>query len=63
MHRTGTVSGETHRMVAEIEKAVEFWKKAEEVALKEVDDKNYARSEQELKLLKKKIANKKYYSK
>ena len=29
----------------------------------EPDDKNYARSEQELKLLKKKIANKKYYSK
>ena len=35
----------------------------EEVSKKEVDDKNYARSEQELKLLRKKISNKKYYSK
>lgn len=55
--------GDIYYHCGEIEKAVEFWKKAEEVALKEVDDKNYARSEQELKLLKKKIANKKYYSK
>ena len=55
--------GDIYYHCGEIDKAVEYWKQAEEVSKKEVDDKNYARSEQELKLLKKKIANKKYYSK
>lgn len=55
--------GDIYFHCGETEKAVEYWKLAEEVSKKEVDDKNYARSEQELKLLRKKISNKKYYSK
>ena len=55
--------GDIYFHCGETEKAVEYWKQAEEAAKKQADDKNYARSEQELKLLKKKIANKKYYSK
>ena len=55
--------GDIYFHCGETEKAVEYWKQAEEVSKKEVDDKNYARSEQELKLLRKKISNKKYYSK
>lgn len=55
--------GDIYFHCGETDKAVEYWKQAEEVSKKEVDDKNYARSEQELKLLRKKIANKKYYSK
>ena len=55
--------GDIYFHCGEIEKAVEYWKQAEEISKKEVDDKNYARSEQELKLLRKKIANKKYYIK
>lgn len=54
--------GDIYYHCGEIEKAVEFWEQAEEASKKEVDDKNYARSEQELKLLRKKIVNKKYYS-
>lgn len=55
--------GDIYFHCGETDKAVEYWKQAEEVSKKEVDDKNYARSEQELKLLRKKITNKKYYSK
>ena len=55
--------GDIYFHCGETEKAVEYWKRAEEVSKKEVDDKNYARSEQELKLLRKKISNKKFYSK
>lgn len=55
--------GDIYFHCGETEKAVEYWKQAEEVSKKEVDDKNYARSEQELKLLRKKISNKKFYSK
>ena len=55
--------GDIYYHCGEIDKAVEYWKQAEDVAKREADDKNYARSESELKLLKKKIANKKYYSK
>ena len=55
--------GDIYFHCGETEKAVGYWKQAEEVSKKEVDDKNYARSEQELKLLRKKISNKKFYSK
>lgn len=55
--------GDIYFHCGETGKAVEYWKQAEEVSKKEVDDKNYARSEQELKLLRKKISNKKFYSK
>lgn len=55
--------GDIYFHCGETEKAVEYWKQAEEVSKKEVDDKNYARSEQELKLLRKKISNKTFYSK
>lgn len=55
--------GDIYYHCGESEKALEYWIQAEEVAKKEADDKNNARSAEELKLLKKKIANKKYYSK
>lgn len=55
--------GDIYYHCGEPEKALEYWKQAEEVAKKEADDKDNARSAEELKLLKKKIANKKYYSK
>ena len=55
--------GDIYYHCGEAEKALEFWKKAEEISKKEADDKNNARSEQELKLLRKKIINKKYFSK
>lgn len=55
--------GDIYYHCGEVEKAVEFWKQAEEAAQKEADDKNYARSAKELNLLKRKIAHKKYYSK
>lgn len=55
--------GDIYYHCNEPEKAVEFWKQAEETAKKEeAEDKSNARSAEELKLLKKKIANKKYYS-
>ena len=46
----------------EPEKALEFWKKAEKLADETKDDENEARDAKELKRLKKKIANKKYYA-
>ncbi len=55
--------GDIYYHCGELEKALEFWKKAEEIAKKESDDKDSERSEQELKLLRKKIVNKKYFSK
>lgn len=55
--------GDIYYHCGEAEKALGFWKKAEEISKKEADDKNNARSEQELKLLRKKIINKKYFSK
>ena len=45
----------------EHEKALEYWKKALELAEQPTENKSEVRSEKELKLLKKKIANKKYY--
>ena len=55
--------GDIYYHCGESEKALKYWIQAEEVAKKEAEDKNNARSAEELKLLKKKIANKKYYSK
>lgn len=55
--------GDIYYHCGELEKALEYWRKAEEIAGKKTVDKDNERSEQELKLLKKKIVNKKYYSK
>lgn len=46
----------------EPEKALEYWKQAEKLAAETKDDENEARDAKELKCLKKKIANKKYYA-
>ena len=46
----------------EPEKALEYWKQAEKLAEETKDDENEARDAKELKRLKKKIANKKYYA-
>ena len=46
----------------ELEKALEYWKKAEKLADEAKDDENEARDAKELKRLKKKIANKRYYA-
>lgn len=46
----------------EPEKALEYWKQAEKLAVETKDDENEARDAKELKRLKKKIANKKYYA-
>ena len=46
----------------ELEKALEYWKKAEKLADEAKDDEDEARDAKELKRLKKKIANKKYYA-
>ena len=54
--------GDIYYQNGEREKAVEFWKQAEKLAAESADDENEARDEKELKLLKKKIANKKYYA-
>ena len=54
--------GDIYYQVGEPEKALEYWKQAEKLAEESADDENEARDEKELKLLKKKIANKKYYA-
>ena len=54
--------GDIYYQVGEPEKALEYWKQAEKLAQESADDENEARDEKELKLLKKKIANKKYYA-
>lgn len=46
----------------EQEKALEYWMQAEKLASEVKDDENEARDAKELKRLKKKIANKKYYA-
>ncbi len=56
--------GDIYYQNGEREKAVEYWKQAEKLASEEKvasDDDSEARDPKELKLLKKKIANKKYY--
>ena len=54
--------GDIYYQVGEPEKALEYWKQSEKLAEESADDENEARDEKELKLLKKKIANKKYYA-
>ena len=54
--------GDIYYHVGEPDKALEYWKQAEKLAQESADDENEARDEKELKLLKKKIANKKYYA-
>lgn len=54
--------GDIYYHCGELDKALKFWKKAEEITEKGSKDTSDARSEQELKLLKKKIKNKKYFS-
>ena len=54
--------GDIYYQVGEPEKALEYWKQAVKLAEESADDENEARDEKELKLLKKKIANKKYYA-
>ena len=54
--------GDIYYQTGEPEKALEYWKQSEKLAEESADDENEARDEKELKLLKKKIANKKYYA-
>ena len=54
--------GDIYYHNGEPEKALEYWKKAEKLADETKDDENEARDAKELKRLKKKIANKKYYA-
>ena len=54
--------GDIYYQVGEPDKALEYWKQSEKLAEESADDENEARDEKELKLLKKKIANKKYYA-
>ena len=54
--------GDIYFLSGDPEKALEYWKQAEKLAAEPVEDESEARDEKELKLLKKKIANKKYYA-
>lgn len=54
--------GDIYFQNGEHEKALEFWLQAEKLAAEPVEDDSEARSPKDLKLLKKKIANKKYYA-
>lgn len=53
--------GDIYYKCGETEKAVEYWEKAEKVANEAVEESD-KRDAEELKLLRKKIANKKYYT-
>ena len=55
--------GDIYWMTGEQEKALEYWMKAEKLAAEPVENESEKRDEKELVLLKKKIANKKYYTK
>ena len=55
--------GDIYWMNSEPEKALEYWKQAEKLAAESAENENEKRDEKELSLLKKKIANKKYYAK
>ena len=55
--------GDIYYLNEEKEKALEYWKKALELANEPVQEDSEPRSGKELKLLKKKIANRKYYVK
>lgn len=54
--------GDIYYLNGEKEKALEFWKQAEKLAGEPVEEGSEPRDEKELKLLRKKIANKKYYA-
>ena len=55
--------GDIYWMTDEPEKALEYWKQAEKLAAEPVENESEKRDEKDLALLKKKIANKKYYTK
>ena len=55
--------GDIYYQNGESEKALEYWKQAEKLAEEPVEEGSEARTLKELKLLKKKIVNKKYYAK
>ena len=55
--------GDIYWMTDEPEKALEYWRQAEKLAAEPVENESEKRDEKELVLLKKKIANKKYYTK
>ena len=55
--------GDIYWMNGEHEKALEYWKQAEKLAAEPTENESEKRDEKELALLKKKIANKKYYMK
>ena len=55
--------GDIYWMTGELEKALEYWKQAEKLAAEPTENESEKRDEKELALLKKKIANKKYYTK
>ena len=54
--------GDIYYQSGEREKALEYWKQAEKLSAEPVEDGGEPRTEKELKLLRKKIANKKYYA-
>lgn len=54
--------GDIYYHSGEPEKALEYWKLSEKLAAEPVEDTSEARDAKELKRLKKKIANKKYYA-
>ena len=54
--------GDIYYLNGEREKAVEFWKQAEKLSKEPVENESEARTEKDLKRLKKKIANKKYFA-
>ena len=54
--------GDIYYQNNESEKALEFWMQAKKLAIETRGDKSETRDEKELKLLQKKIANKKYYA-
>ena len=55
--------GDIYYKNGETEKALEYWKQAEKLAAEPTENPSEARDANELKRLKKKIANKKYYTK
>ena len=55
--------GDIYYKNGEEEKALEYWKQAEKLAAEPTENESEKRDEKELALLKKKIANKKYYTK
>lgn len=54
--------GDIYYQSGEPERALEYWKQAEKLSAEPTDNSSEARTDKELKLLKKKIVNKKYYT-